>query len=357
MNNADQSTAREPLGERYIRQRANGHYSVRLGDKQRTALGTFPTLAEAIAVRDAYFAQVKPTYTVAAGVQISGLTLQDAALDEEAVFAKALHSFTDTATYAARQADQTITVDFSPLCMVYTADHHFGNPGTDVGRIFAEADIINAMPQTLLATIGDLFDNFILEKMRSVRFDTTMSLQEEFILGKRYLQRIADKWRLAVDGNHDLWTAMLTGINWQREVARDIAPLLLHDSYDCRVNLCVQGVAFPGRIRHNWRGRSELNDTHGIEKAARFDQDFIWGVGAHTHRSGLVRAFNAAGGNGMAGLCGSYKRYDTYARQNGYPKANDSTAIAIIFDADTNSMTGFNNLDMAARVMHSLCKG
>jgi hypothetical protein len=82
MSNADQSTAREPLGERYIRQRANGHYSVRLGDKQRTALGTFPTLAEAIAVRDAYFAQVKPTYTVAPGVQISGLTLQDTVLGQ-----------------------------------------------------------------------------------------------------------------------------------------------------------------------------------------------------------------------------------------------------------------------------------
>lgn len=335
---------------KYIHLRPSGHYSVRV---KRHNLGTFTTIAEAQQVRDNYLYQQQPR-PMANHIQVQGVTLQDTELDEETIFSKALAQYSHSVLLDARQHDQIVQVDFSPCCVVYVADHHFGNPGTDVGRIFAEADIITAMPQTIVATVGDLFDNFILEKMRHVRFDTTITLQEEFVLGKRYLQKIAPHWRLAVDGNHDLWTWLLTGINWQRETMRQIAPLVLHDTYDCRVTLRVKDVDFPGRIRHSWRGRSELNDTHGIEKAARFDQDFVWGVGAHTHRSGVVRSFNNAGCNGMAGLCGSYKRIDSYARQNGYPKANNSTAIAIIFDAETNSMTGFDSLDMAAKVMGQL---
>jgi len=338
---------------KYIQCR-NGHYRVRLGgQKERFHLGTYTTLEAAQAARDAYLAQQQPQ-SVAPNITVQGVLLQTDILDEEAILQKALAGYQHSLLLDARQHDQIIIIDFSPACVVFTADQHFGNAGTDVQRAFAEAELINRMPQTLVATLGDLFDNFILEKMRSIRFDTPLSIQEEIVLGKQYMQRLAPKWRLAVDGNHDLWTMLLTGMNWQREMLKEIAPTILHDAYDCRVTLRVKGVDFPGRLRHNWRGRSEINDTHGIEKAARFDQDFVWGVGAHTHRSGVVRTFNAAGCNGIAGLCGSYKRIDSYARQNGYPKPNTSTAIAIIFDADTNSMTGFDNLEMAAKVMQSL---
>lgn len=334
---------------RHIEQRDSGSYRLRIN---RRHLGTYKTLEEAQRARDAYLAQ-QVSQEVAPDISVQGVTLNEP-LDEQAILAKALSAYQSTNQLDARRHDQIIEIAFSPACVVYVADQHFGNAGTDVARAFAEADIISSMPQTVVATVGDMFDNFILEKMRAIRFDTPMSIQEEIILGKQYMQRLAPKWRLAVDGNHDLWTMLMTGMNWQRELIKDITPTILHDAYDCRVTLRVKGVDFAGRLRHNWRGRSEINDTHGIEKAARFDQDFVWGVGAHTHRSGVVRTFNVAGCNGIAGLCGSYKRVDSYARQNGYPKPNTSTAIAIIFDAETNSMTGFDNLEMAAKVMERL---
>ena len=108
----------------------------------------------------------------------------------------------------------------------------------------------------------------------------------------------------------------------------------------------------PGRIRHIWRGHSDYNDTHAIEKAAKWDQDFVWGVGAHTHASGLVREFNIGGIEGLAMLCGSYKVYDSYASMKGFPKPNRHTAVTIVFDANEEEMVGFSNIITAANYIN-----
>ena len=134
----------------------------------------------------------------------------------------------------------------------------------------------------------------------------------------------------------------------------ELAPNALYDSHDLSVTLEVSGVPFPGRIRHQWQGRSIYNLTHGIERAAKWDQDFMWAVGGHTHESGVVRSFNNGGKNGLACLVGSYKRHDSFAKMIGFPKPNTSTGVAILFDSETGSMTGFDNLETAAKVMRHL---
>jgi hypothetical protein len=80
----------------------------------------------------------------------------------------------------------------------------------------------------------------------------------------------------------------------------------------------------------------------------------VWGVGAHTHASGLARQFNNSGADGLALLCGSYKRVDKYAKQSGFPRPNASAAVAIIFDERTRTMQGFNDLQLAAQTLTAL---
>jgi hypothetical protein len=77
-------------------------------------------------------------------------------------------------------------------------------------------------------------------------------------------------------------------------------------------------------------------------------------MGAHTHVSGLTRAFNVEGRTGVAMLAGSYKRYDTYANDLGLPAPNQSTAVTVIIDDEDRSLTGFDNLDTAARYMDAM---
>jgi hypothetical protein len=53
----------------------------------------------------------------------------------------------------------------------------------------------------------------------------------------------------------------------------------------------------------------------------------------------------------MAVLCGSYKRVDSFAEEQGFPVPNGNTAIAILFDAERQSVIGFDNLEKAAEYM------
>jgi len=108
------------------------------------------------------------------------------------------------------------------------------------------------------------------------------------------------------------------------------------------------------RVRHKWRGSSIYNPSHGIERAFKWDQDFEIGVGGHTHASGVVRSFNAAGSTGWAAMVGSYKRVDEFARRGGFAKANGSAAVALLFDEVSGRAVGFDDLGLCARVLTAM---
>ena len=229
-----------------------------------------------------------------------------------------------------------------------------GNAGTDIERVFDEARIVAETPGMYMVTLGDCFDGFILQKLRFIRDNSRQGIEDEWALLEGYLDLIKEKLLLCVSGNHEGWSQDLTGRDWLRRTVADYAPKALYDTDDCRVVIEVAGVEYPTRIRHKWRGNSIYNPTHATERAQKWDQDFVLGVGGHTHVSGLSRGFPAAGRNGLAVLVGSFKRIDSYVSELGLPKSNQSTSIAVLFDAETESMVGMDNLTMAAKVMRSL---
>lgn len=53
-------------------------------------------------------------------------------------------------------------------------------------------------------------------------------------------------------------------------------------------------------------------------------------------------------------MVGTYKRVDPYARRLGFPKSNQSAAVAIVYDDESRSMTGFDNLFVAAQFMRRM---
>jgi len=350
--------------DKYIERRSNGRFRVKitLPDGKRRHVGVYDQLDEARKERDLAMQKCSEMESMLGDIKesnqygIRGVTASTSFAREDELYERARSVYWDEDSIDSFRNNQTIEIGSNIFCGVFVADLHFGNRGTDTGRIFYEADIISEMKNTGVFTAGDMMDMFIINKLLKLRMNAPMGIEEELILFRRYITKIAPMWLASVDGNHDLWLNVLTGINFLQKDIADVARNILYDPYDCRVTLVVgdNKREFPGRIRHLWRGYSIYNDTHGIERAALFDGDFIWGVGAHTHASGLTRQFNVHGQTGMAALCGSYKRYDEYARQRGFRKPNDSTAVAIIFDAESGDMIGLNNIETAAKLMDKL---
>lgn len=274
--------------------------------------------------------------------------------DEDAIYRAALARWAAVSVLEARRQTQEIRFARGPVCVTFAADQHLGGDGCDIEWAFAEAELIAETPGMYIGLVGDETDNFVWPSLLPVRLIAQTSIPDEWALLRRYLRVLAPKLVLSVAGNHQNWTRRLVGVDYFREVLASIRPACIYDTDDARVRLSVGGVSWMLRIRHKWAGSSIYNPTHGIERAAKWDADFTIGIGAHTHTAGVVRTFNVGGRNGLAAMCGPYKRCDEYAKRGGFPKPNQTAAIALLFDGDTGSVTGFDNLQMAARVMRAL---
>jgi len=270
-------------------------------------------------------------------------------MDESEVYERAVREYSRTHAREATRLQARIKVDHPYTFLAFVGDQHLGDAGTDVARCFSEAELIAATPNMYIVTVGDMLNQFVIGKLRQARDSARISIPDEWALVRQYLKVIAPRLVASVGGNHDYWAAQLIGIDYFQDVLASLAPKALYDSHDLGVTLEVGGHDFAGRIRHIWRGKSIYNITHGIERAAKWDQDFRWAVGGHTHESGLVRGFNLAGQTGVAAMVGSYKRVDPYAKMIGFPKANQSTAVVLYFDGVTGTVQGFDHLPTAVR--------
>lgn len=282
--------------------------------------------------------------------RIVGVTADYQTFDPRDVLAQMIAEYDRLKAKQQSAAQNAITFEQSPVCLVFVADAHLGNAGVNARRLFDEAKTVIETPGMYLVTAGDMIDNMILPKLMHARFVGEVEPAKEWALLKLYLDYVAPKLVCSVGGNHEAWTNILTGVSFFLETVQRIKPQVLYDNADVRFNLCVGSAAFPIRVRHKWRFTSKYNATHGIEDMSRFDADFMVGVGAHTHASGLVRTFNNHGHAGLAVLCGTYKDLDDYAHVSGFAKPNQSTAIAVIF-RDNGTMTGYDNLNEAAEIM------
>ena len=282
---------------------------------------------------------------------IEGVTAEEHLPDEEDVYRRACAEYEQTRKLYERKRNQHIDFDRGPVAIVEVADLHSGDMGVDYERAFYEAELIAETPGMYVITVGDMVNNFIIGTLTQARSGTRLSIPDEWALLRRYLKIVAPKWLLSVGGNHDQWTTMLTGVDYFAEIVGQIKSRVIYDSDDVVFTVNVGDWAIPCRARHKWRGNSIYNVTHAIERAAKFDGDFLIGFGAHTHTGGYTRGMDVGGANGMAVQAGTYKRIDGFARRMGFAYPNNSTAVAVVIDAEYHSLTGFDNLEACANYM------
>lgn len=269
-------------------------------------------------------------------------------LDEEAIWQRALRRSAVARQNAARR--RQVSFPSGPAALVFLADLHLGSDGVDYAVIDRDIDLILETPGMYVCLVGDLLDNFIVGRLKDIRLNgAPFLISEEWVLVKCVLTRLAPRIIASVAGNHDLWTFGLSGIDYLKEVHDALTPHILYDQLDLRFTLKVGASEKVVRLRHHWHSRSQYNDTHGIEKAAKFDKGrgFDVGVGAHTHVSSLVREFNNGGRTGIAVQLGSYKVRDAYASRLGLPQANNRAAAAVVFD-ELGRMWGSSDLQLVS---------
>ena len=254
---------------------------------------------------------------------------------------------------AEKKKRQAITFDTGPVAVVFVGDQHIGNAGTDIERVFEEQDIILETPATYAWQLGDVVDNFIVGRLKEQNMKPSAPVWEQWQLAQHYLDRYSDEQKLLahVGGNHGAWTMGQTQIDYRRDITPDG---VLYDGDEVKADVKVGRARFPVWTRHKWRGNSIYNQTHGQERAARFqDPQYRLYVGAHTHDGGLYREFIHEGRRKASVQIGAYKQHDDYAQKAGFPETDGSTAVSVILYPD-GSMHGMADLDAMSRYMNAL---
>jgi len=252
---------------------------------------------------------------------------------------------------ARKKKSQTIRFDTGPVMIAFVGDQHIGNAGTNVKRVFREQRLIKQTPAAYAWIMGDVVDNFIVGKLQEQNMKPGAPIWEQWQLAREYLDRWHDRIIAFVGGNHGAWTMSQTQVDYRR----DICPGgVLYDGDDVQADVTVGSSTYSVWARHKWRGNSIYNQTHGQERAARFnDPNHDIYVGAHTHEGALYREMIHEGQRKAAVQIGTYKLHDDYARTQGYPDHDMSTACAVILH-DDGSFHGMADLKAAKRYMQSL---
>ncbi len=239
-----------------------------------------------------------------------------------------------------KKASRRVIYDDGPVVLVTIADLHLGSMGVNYLSIDSDIRLIQELDKAginvAVLLVGDLLDGFIIGRLKDLRLHSSPFLAiEEWGLVDYALERLAPFLIGSVAGNHDNWSWSLTGIDLLRQRHRQLTPGILYDPYELQFILQVADQEIHVIARHNWRGRSMYNPTHGMEhKQHSIGRDADVKIGAHTHAGSLCREFNNGDKVGHAIICGSYKEEDTYAIKLGLPPALPTSAAAVVLDED-----------------------
>lgn len=258
----------------------------------------------------------------------------------------------DKAETARKLIDVKINID-GPIGICHFGDPHVDDDGCDLPALRRHIEIVNTTPGMFGANVGDLQNNWIgrlshLYGQQETSKRTAWRLTE-------WLVRSVD-WLYLIGGNHDAWSGAGDPLLW---ITRDQTGVFEYDGV--RLNLKFpNGKQVRVNARHDFRGHSMWNPTHGPLKAAMMGwRDHILSCG-HTHVSGYQLTKDPSSGliSHILRVAG-FKKHDTYAKQLGLPDAAFSPSSTTIIDPtkeddDPSLITVIHDVEKAAQFLTML---
>jgi hypothetical protein len=249
----------------------------------------------------------------------------------------------------ARKQKQAITLPAEPVAIAFLSDLHIGSAGTDYEAIKQDAELIRDTPGMYCGFHGDGMDNFIIGKLQALQRGAAVGFDAERLLFESWIDLVAPKLLWWVEGNHDLWTEKLVGVNTNRAYL-DSARMLF-DRHQCVFKLKHGETDRTVMVRHKWRFNSVFNATHGIEVGwDRGDVDYQWAIGGHTHIATVCRPFYRHNKRRLAILTGTYKLLDSFGEEIGFPLPKNNGCGAMVLNPGKPEIF-FDDLTTAAEYL------
>lgn len=253
---------------------------------------------------------------------------QETPIEEIWKYAIARQKKAETRVDALRS--QVIELPNEPFALAMLSDTHFGSDNADYETALRDAKTVAATPGMYGLFNGDGSDNWIVGRLVGQGMNQGMTISTEMRMLFNWLEILGDSLLIVVSGNHDNWTYILTGQDHLKNALKNYR--LLYDPHEVVWKMRCGPAEWLCKARHQWRGSSIFNDTHGIQVGwERGDDPFDIGIGGHTHTGTFITPFARHRKLRWAVQLGTYKKVDGYARSKGFRSTEGLGCGALVF--------------------------
>jgi hypothetical protein len=226
-----------------------------------------------------------------------------------------------------------------PILFVSTADWQLGQFGVDYRQFRQDVRTWADEPSIGLHIGGDGYQNIIqASKIGSSMNQIPVDVQRGLYV--QTLKILVDNiWTIGT-GNHNMWSTLATGEDWDAELAKRLH--LIYIKHYALVHLWVGKQEYPYLVLHKGRFSSSFNLTHTCKQYQRlyFPQARIVIV-EHQHTA-AIEQYRYDGQECLAMRPGTYATYDDFAQANGFFGSHVCNPCVVLYPNE-DKMIGFKD--------------
>lgn len=236
-----------------------------------------------------------------------------------------------------------IKTDF-PIASVKTADWHIGQPGVDYDQFKSDMEFIRDEPNIYCDVGGDGYQNIIQpSKVGSSHNQQPISPQRGlFVLT---LKELIDKIKVLRTGNHNYWSTLAVGEDWENELARRLK--ILYMKHYGVIHWKIGDMIYTELAMHKSSFNSSFNLTHTCKQYQRLYCPKARIITVEHHHIAAIEQYRYDDKECVAIRTGTYAIYDDYAQQNGFFGAHVANPTVIMFPHE-DKIVGFKDMRDAA---------
>ena len=258
--------------------------------------------------------------------------------------------FSRIANLKTAEKVRTIIIrDPKPIAVCHLGDPHIDDDGCNVGELRRTIETIKRTPGMMAGNVGDTHNNWV-GRLQGLYQEQSTTFDEALQLSKWLANSV--KWLYWVEGNHDKWRdgSQITKLLLQG------SDVLAHAKHEARLELQFP-VGDPIRIvaRHDFKGHSMWNPTHGSMKESKFDP---WGdlfVSGHRHIWAIHREEGRDSKPRTSILVRGYKYFDDFAEAKQFHQHEHGESLTTILqpahEHPCERVRVYHDVDEAADVL------
>ena len=238
----------------------------------------------------------------------------------------------------------------SPVGLVNTSDWQLGQFGVDYDSFEKDINFISDSPNLKCIIGGDGYQNIIqTSKIGSSHNQTPISVQKGLYV--LTLKKLVDSILAIKTGNHNYWTAMAEGEDWDGELAKRLK--LIYLKHYALIHLKVGEMVYPILTMHQARFSSSFNLTHSCLQNQRMYFPKARIVVVEHHHQAAIEQYRYDNRECIAIRPGTYAVYDDFAQQYGFFGSHVCNPTVVLYPHE-DKLVGFKDMRDAGIYLRSV---